>query len=154
MRVIDETDKQLGVFPLPEALQLAQARNLDLIQVTDKAQPPVCKIMDYGKYLYWLQKKEKEMKKHSGGEVKGIRLTFGISPHDLEVRAKAAEKFLKEGNKIRIEMVLRGREKAHGEIAKEKIGQFLEFLNKSIPIKVEKDLKRELKGFTMIIAKQ
>lgn len=143
----------MGIFPLGEALRMAQERNLDLIQITEKAEPAVCKIMDYGKYLYWQEKKEKETGKYKGGQVKGIRLTFGISPHDLEVRAKAAEKFLKQGNRVRVEMVLRGREKAHQDIAKEKINQFSEILNKLISIKIERDLKKEMRGFSLIIAK-
>lgn len=152
--MIDETEKQLGVMPSAEALRLAQERNFDLIQVTDKAEPPVCKIMDYGKYLYWLQKKEKESAKHKGGgELKGIRLSFNISPHDLEVRANLAAKFLKENNKIRLEMILRGREKGLADFAKGKVQQFLDVLGKLIPIKIERELKREFKGFTMIIAK-
>ena len=154
MRVVDETGKQLGILPLVEALRTAQERNLDLIQVTEKVEPPVCKISDYGKYIYWQEKKEKESTKQKGGEVKGIRLTFNISPHDLEIRAKAAEKFLKEGNKIRIEMVLHGREKALGNFAKGKINQFLEILEKLAPIKIERELKREFRGFSMIIAKR
>ena len=132
---------------------MARERNLDLIQVTERVEPPVCKIMDYGKYSYLEEKKEKGAKKQKGDEIKGIRLSFGISPHDLEVRAQQAEKFLKEGNKVRIEMVLRGREKAHGDFAKDKIEQFLEILAKTIPVKTERELKREFRGFTMIIAK-
>lgn len=151
VRVIDETGKQLGVFSLTEALRLARERNLDLIQVTEKVEPPVCKIGDYGKYLYWLQKKEKGVKK--SGKVKGIRLRFNISRHDLETRARQAEKFLREGNKVKIEMILRGREKALGDFAKEKINQFLEILEKLIPIKIEGKPKREPRGFTMIISK-
>jgi len=138
---------------LQEALRQAEERNLDLIQITEKAEPPVCKIMDYGKYLYWQEKKEKESTKQKGGEVKGIRLSFNISPHDLEIRAKLAEKFLKEGNKVRLEMILRGREKAMGEFAKGKINQFLEILRKQISIKIERELKREFRGFSMIISK-
>jgi len=154
VRVIDETGKQLGILPLQEALQIAQGRNLDLIQVTERVEPPVCKIMDYGKYAYLEEKKGKGAQKQKGGELKGIRLSFGISPHDLEIRVFQAEKFLKEGNKVRIEMVLRGREKAHGDFAKDKIRQFLEILEKLIPIKIERELKREARGFTMIITKQ
>jgi len=152
--VIDETGKQLGVFGLEEALRMAEERNLDLIQVTEKTEPPVCKIMDYGKYLYWLQKKEKVTKVSGGGELKGIRLGFNISLHDLETRARQAEKFLKKGDKVRIEMVLRGREKALGEFAKGKINQFLEILEKLIPVKIERELKKEPRGFTMIISKK
>jgi translation initiation factor IF-3 len=151
--VIDETGKQLGVLSLSEAISLAREKNLDLIQVTEKVEPPVCKIMDFGKYVYQEEKKERGMKKQKGGEIKGIRLSFGISVHDLEIRAKQTEKFLKEGDKIRIDMVLRGREKAHQDFAKEKISQFLEILEKQIPFKIERELKREPRGFSIIIAK-
>jgi len=155
VRLIDETGKQLGVIGLAEALQEAEGRNLDLIQVTEKVEPPVCKIMDYGKYLYQEKKKEKQIvKKQKGGELKGLRLKFNISQHDLETRAHQTEKFLKEGNKVRIEMILRGREKALGNFAREKINKFLEILQTIIPYKVERELKREPRGFSMIIAKQ
>jgi translation initiation factor IF-3 len=153
VRLIDEEGKQVGIFPLQVALQMAKERNLNLIQVTEKVEPPVCKIMDYGKYLYWFQKKERERKKE-GGQIKGIRLGFNISLHDLETRVRQAEKFLKKGNKIRIEMILRGREKGLANMAKGKINQFIEILNKSIPIKIEGKLKKEARGFIMIIAKK
>lgn len=154
IRVIDETGKQLGVMGLEKALQIAQERNLDLIQVTEKVEPPVCKIMDYGKYLYQEKKKEKQASKKQGGELKGIRLRFNISQHDLETRARQTEKFLKGGDKVRIEMVLRGREKALGNFAREKINKFLEILQEITPYKIEKEIKREPRGFSMIISKQ
>lgn len=110
--------------------------------------------MDYGKYLYALQKKERAAKMKRVGEIKGIRLGYNISLHDMEVKANLAEKFLKKGNKVRVEMLLRGRQKALGEFAKGKINQFLEILEKLIPIKIERELKRESRGFTMIIVKQ
>ena len=153
VRTIDETGKQLGILNLAEALRLSRERNLDLIQVTEKVEPPVCKIMDLGKYLYSLEKKEKASRLKMVGKIKGIRLGFNISLHDLGIRARQAEKFLRKGNKIRVEMILRGREKSHGELAKEKINQFLEILEKLIPIKIERELKREPRGFTIIIAK-
>ena len=152
VRVIDETGKQLGVFPLEEALRLAQERNLDLIQVTEKVEPPVCKLGDYGKYLYSLEKKEKTTKTKAG-EIKGVRISFAISPHDLETKAKMAEKFLKKGYRIRVELILKGRQKALGDFAKGKMNQFLETLGKLTPFKTERELKRESRGFTMIIAK-
>lgn len=154
IRLIDETGKQLGVLALEKALQIARERNFDLIQVTEKVEPPVCKLMDYGKYFYRLEKKEKSAKHHKAGELKGIRLTFGISEHDLETRARQAEKFLKKGDKVRIEMQLRGREKAHQDFAREKIKRFLEILEKLVPIKIERELKRESRGLTMIVAKK
>lgn len=150
--MIDETGKQVGVVALEKALQMTEERNLDLIQVTEKVEPPVCKIMDYGKYLYQQKKKEKGVKVR-GGEIKGIRLSFGISQHDLEVRARQAEKFLRGGDKIRIEMRLRGREKALGDFAREKVNKFLEVLRGLTPYKIERELKREPRGFTMIISK-
>jgi len=155
VRVVDESGNQLGVLTLEEALQKAQERNLDLIQVTSKVEPPVCKIMDYGKFLYQQKKREKESaKKQKGGELKGIRLGFNMAQHDLEVKARQAEKFLKEGNKVKIELRLRGREKALGDHAREKINTFLEILQKLIPYKAEREIKREPRGFTMIISKE
>jgi len=152
VRLIDKTGKQLGILSIEKALRIAGERNLDLIQVTEKVIPPVCKIMDYGKYLYQEKKKEKLSPK-SPGELKGIRLGFGISQHDLEVRAKLAEKFLKKGHKVRVELILRGRQKALPEFAREKMNQFLKILEGILPIKIERGLKRESRGFIMIISK-
>lgn len=135
-------------------MSLAKEKGLDLIQMTENMDSPVCKIMDYGKFLYQAEKKERKMKSPKAGGVKGIRLTFNISPHDLEVRASQAKKFLEEGNKVKIDMVLRGREKALQGFSREKIGNFVEMIKKLVPIKIEKDLKREQRGFTMIIAKK
>ena len=136
------------------AIDLAKSKGLDLIQVTEKVEPPVCRIANHGKFLYQQQKKEKKIAKPKGGELKEIRLTFNISPHDMETRATQAKKFLDEGNKIKINMSLRGREKAMGGFATEKVKLFLENLNSLIPIKTERELKREPRGFTMIVSKQ
>lgn len=136
-----------------EAIDLAKSKGLDLIQVTEKVEPPVCRIANYGKYLYTQQKKDKKIKQPHN-ELKEIRVGFNISQHDIDVKAKQAEKFLKEGDKVKISMVLRGREKALGHFAKQKIDYFLDNLNSLIPIKTERDLKREARGFTMIISKQ
>ncbi len=153
VRLIDETGKQLGITSLREALQTAGERNLDLIQVTEKVEPPVCKLGDYGKYLYREEKKERLTHKRKSSELKGIRLTFNISLHDIETRANLTEKFLNKGDRVKIELPLRGREKALGEFAKEKMNKFLEILKKLVPIKIERELKREPRGLTMIISK-
>ena len=153
VRVIDVDGKQIGVMPLEEALQLAKERNLDLVQVTEKVQPPVCKIIDRGKYLYQLQKKEKKSKKKTS-QVKGIRLSFRISDHDLETKTRQAEKFLKKGDKIKVELILRGREKALGNFTKEKLLKFVGNLKEKIPIKIEQDIKRRPGALTMIITKE
>jgi translation initiation factor IF-3 len=137
-----------------EAIDLAKSKGLDLIQVTEKVEPPICKIANYGKYLYAQQKKEKKMAHPKGGELKEVRLSFTISPHDAETKAKRAKKFLEEGDKVKISMVLHGREKAFGYMAKDKFQAFLKVINEIIPIKTERDLKREPRGFTMIISKQ
>ncbi|MCX6723877.1 MAG: translation initiation factor IF-3 [Candidatus Staskawiczbacteria bacterium] len=154
VRVISETGEQLGVMNIFQAIDLAKSKSLDLIQVTEKVEPPVCRIGNYGKYLYQQQKKEKKMTKPKGGDLKEIRLTFNISPHDMEVRAKQAKKFLDDGDKVKINMSLRGREKAMGGFATEKVKLFLGNLNSLIPIKTERELKREPRGFTMIVSKQ
>ena len=153
MRLVDETGKQVGVVPLTEALRISRERNLDLIQVTEKVEPPVCRIEDYGKYLYREEKKNRSVKKQKGGELKGIRLTYNISIHDLETRAHQAAKFLNGGDTVRVELTLRGREKALQGFAKEKLDKFIEILGAMTPIKIEKGAKREARGLTMIISK-
>lgn len=153
VRLIDETGKQMGVVSFEEAARIAIERKLDLIQVTEKVEPPVCKLGDYGKYLYREEKKSKLGKKQKGGELKGIRLSYNISLHDLETRVNLAEKFLNKGNRVRIELRLRGREKGLQDFAKEKVNKFLEILQNTIPIKIERELKREPRGLTMIISK-
>lgn len=152
VRVIDEQQKQLGVMNIFQAIDLAKSKELDLIQVTEKVEPPVCRIGNYGKYLYSLQKKEKKIKPR-GGDLKELRLTYNISPHDMETRAKQAEKFLKEGDKVKVSLVLKGRQKAFGYLAKDKIQFFLNVINGLIPIKTERELKKEPRGFATIISK-
>lgn len=154
VRMVDEDGTQLGIVPTNEAIKMANERNLDLIQVTEKVVPPVCKIGDYGKYLYSLKKKEKKVKP-KGGELKNIRLSFNISDNDLRTRAKSAEKFLRDKEKVRIELILRGRQKGLEEVGREKIKKLLEVIESAgIEIKVEKELKKEPRGFTMIISKK
>jgi len=153
VRLIDENGKQIGILELRKALQTAWERNLDLVQMTEKVEPPVCKIMEYGKYLYQQEKKEREAKKKTRGELKGIRLSFNISQHDLETRVNQAEKFLRQGNKVRIELRLRGREKALADFAKEKMNKFLEILGNLTPYKIERELKRESQRLIMIISR-
>lgn len=153
IRLIDETGKQLGIVSFEEAGRLAIERKLDLIQVTEKVEPPVCRLGDYGKYLYQEEKRGKATHKHKGGELKGIRLTFNISLHDLETRAHQAEKFLNRGDRVKIDLPLRGRQKALHDFGKEKMEKFLEILKAAVPIKIERELKKEPRGFTMIISK-
>ncbi len=143
----------MGVVSLAKALETSKEKNLDLIQVTDKVDPPVCKLGDYGKHLYRLKKKENASKQRKS-ETKGIRLSFKISEHDMQTRVRQAEKFLKKGDKIKIELRLRGREKAHQDVAREKIKKFVEELNSLIPVKMEREIKKEPRGLITIISKE
>ncbi len=154
VRLVDKDGNQLGVVGLSEALRKSREAGLDLIQVTEKVDPPVCKIMEYGKYAYTLGKKEKQQTHHQAGELKSIRLTFGISEHDMQTRAKSTEKFFKKGSKVRIEMRLKGRQKALGQHAREKIEQFLGIVKQTTPIKIERELRRMPNNLSMIISKQ
>src|SRR6478672_3240998 len=101
---------EVGVYPTQEALRMAQAQQLDLVEISPTADPPVCKIIDYNKFLYDKKKKEKEMKaKSKASEVKEIRFTPGTDDHDFDFKAKHAEKFLKDGNKVKAYVQFKGR---------------------------------------------
>lgn len=112
LRVIDENGQQLGIMSLEEALNLAAEKKLDLVNIAPTAKPPVCKILDYGKYRYELQKREKEAKKKQKTmQVKEIRLSTFIEEHDINVKANVASKFLKDGDKVKVSLRFRGRER-------------------------------------------
>lgn len=154
VRLIDETGKQVGLLPLEEALSLAKEKGLDLIQITEKVEPPVCKLGDYGKHLYQQGKKERKEGKQKKGRLKEVRLTLAISSHDMETRAKQANLFLARGDTVRISMRLRGREKAMGTFAKEKVEKFLETVRALIPIVIDREPKMEPSGLSLIITKK
>jgi translation initiation factor IF-3 len=152
IRLIDEAGKNMGIFDLSEAQKVAQEKGLDLILITDKTYPPICKLADYGKYLYSLKKNEK--KKKSEGELKNIRLGFNISEHDIETKINSIIKFLEKGNKVRIELKLIGRQKKFTEMGKEKIQKMIEEINKRLPVKIERELKEEQGKITIIVSKK
>jgi len=152
VRLIDNDGTQVGIVTLEEALRRAKERNLDLIQVTGKVNPPVCKIMDYGKYVYRMKKREKKAKKSV--DIKGIRLRYNISSHDLETRLHQAEKFLNAGHKVKVEMLLRGREKRLADFARGKTEKFIQDLNAKIPVKQEGKLLKKGKGFVAVLVKE
>lgn len=155
IRVIDENGKNLGVVPTSEALRLANERGLDLIEIAPTVTPPVCRIMDYGKFRYEREKGEREHgKKQKEVEVKGIRIGFKIGIHDLKIRASQAQKFLAEGDKVRIQIRLAGREKAHPDVALKKFNEFLDIIGAMIPITLELPPRRLPQGFIAIIAKK
>jgi translation initiation factor IF-3 len=127
LRVIDEDGEQAGIMLLESALQLADKRKLDLVLISPSANPPVAKIMDYGKYRYEQQKREKEAKKKQHIiQVKEVRLGTFIEQHDLEVKAKNAVKFLKEGDKVKVSLRFKGRERGRTEKGFEVMQRFAE----------------------------
>lgn len=125
LRVIDEDGTMVGVISREEALALADERKLDLVNVSPNANPPVCKILDYGKYKYEAKKREKEAKKKQKTiQVKEIRLSTFIEDHDINVKANTAIKFLKEGDKVKVSLRFRGREKDYTAKGREVMNKF------------------------------
>src|SRR5438876_2979933 len=115
IRVIDDTNQQLGVMSLDSALQLARQKNLDLIEIAANATPPVCRIVDYGKFLYQESKTHKGNKPQAGGKMKELQLSPTIDPHDFQTKLAHAIEFLAEDMKVHIKLRFRGRQKAHKE---------------------------------------
>ena len=151
VRVVDERGAQLGIMKTSDALTLAYERGLDLVEITDKATPPVCKIIDFGKFQYQKEKKAKEMTKTHKVEVKNIRLSFNIAAHDLAMKAARAQKFLAKGDRAKIEIVLRGREKAFAHLAKAKLEEFKTHI--TVPIIIDHPITKDMRGFYMLISK-
>jgi len=115
--VIGPEGEQIGVLPFAAALQRAQEANLDLVEVAPQAQPPVVKIMDYGRYKYEQAKRDRQAhRKQRGGDLKGMRLTPHIGEHDFQVKAQAVHEFLKQGNKVRVALWFRGRQVAYPKV--------------------------------------
>jgi translation initiation factor IF-3 len=156
VQLIDDEGQFLGTMPTSKALAMAQENGLELVEVNPKADPPVCKIIDYGKYKYDQEKKLKRQKlQQKKSEVKGLRLSFRIGKHDLDVRKKQALKHLSQGDKLKIEMNLRGRENQHFLIAKNTVNEFIASINEEIPVKTDEPIKKMgTKLFTVISTTQ
>ena len=117
VRLISDEGEQLGIMSAEEALKIAEERNLDLVKIAPMAKPPVCKIMDYGKFKFEKAKKEKEARKNQKIiETKEIRLSLNIDTHDFDTKINHAKRFIAEGNKLKVSIRFRGREMAHPEI--------------------------------------
>lgn len=125
IRVVDVDGSQLGILPLKEALNIAASKNLDLVNIAPQAKPPVCRIMDYGKYRYEQAKREKEARKNQKTiEIKEVRMSLNIDTHDFNTKVNAARKFLTAGNKVKVSVRFRGREMAHPELGQELLERF------------------------------
>lgn len=155
VRVIDDQNKFLGVMKTFDAIKLAHERELDLVEVSPKEEPPVCKFLDYGTFKYQKAKEQRVQKAHAKKvEVKGIRLSVKMGQHDEDVRKKQALGFLEEGHKLKIEIMLRGREKAHGEIASQRIGAFLDDINTTYELYTEQPITRQGGNVSTIVGRK
>jgi len=129
VRVIDANGEQIGIMSVRDALRLATERQLDLVEVAPNANPPVCRIMDYGKHKYEQSKREKlARKKQKVITIKEVRMSPKIDEHDFDVKVRAAERFLKAGDKVKVSVRFRGREIVHADLAKAKLTQLAELL--------------------------
>lgn len=153
LRVLGEDGENLGVLPLKEALTLAKERGVDLIETGPNAQPPVAKLMEYGKYLYLESKKEKKMKAGAkASETKARQIKVATGEHDLELKAKQASKWLQEGHRIKVELYLAGRAKYMDEkFLKERLDRVLHFITE--PFKIAEPAKKGPKGLALVIEK-
>lgn len=130
VRVIDGNGEQVGIQPLQQALSLAQESQLDLVEIAPQAEPPVCKLIDYGKFKYQLQKKESEAKKkQTDNAVKELKIGYRTDIGDLQTKMRQARNFLSSGNRVKISMRFKGREKAFVHLGKEKLEQIVEQLS-------------------------
>lgn len=151
VRLIDENGKQVGVVSFADAIQTAQSHGYDLVEIVPDAKPPICKLLDYGQYKYEIEKQEKKHKKKQKKiEVKGVRISPRISENDLDFKVQQAERFFAEGNKVRLEMVIRGREFAHRDLIKETFDRFLKRLTTKVLI--EQAPKRQRLGLAMVLS--
>ncbi len=137
----------------PKALELAKEKGLDLIEIAPKAKPPVCRIMDFGKYQYQQSKKEREQKtKQKQTETKSVRVSPRAGSHDLQFKVRQVEKFLNKENKVKIDMMLKGREKALFNTAKDKLNEFINSIG--LEIELDQEIKRQPRGFSIVIRKK
>ena len=153
IRVIGENGDQLGIMSPREAMKLAQEADLDLVKIAPKAQPPVCKIMDYGKFRYEQTRREKEAKKKQRViEIKEVRLSPNIDNNDLNTKANMARKFLTKGDKVKVTLRFRGRELAHVDNGKAILNSFAEMLS-DVAV-VDKPAKFEGRSMIMFLAEK
>ena len=151
VRVVNQQGEQLGIMPTAQALKLAEEQQLDLVNIAPTARPPVCKLMDYGKYRFEMSKKEREIKKNQKiMETKEVRLSATIEDHDIDVRYRQAVKFLQDGNKVKVSVRFRGREVTHASLGQDLLHRFAELCSECST--VEKQPKLEGRQMLMFLA--
>ncbi len=153
VRLIDANNENRGIVTIREALAIAEEEGLDLIEISPQATPPVCKILDFGKYRYEQQKRKAEAKKNQKVvEIKELKLRPMIDTHDYEVKVKQATKFLEQGNKVKFTMRFKGRELSANDMGKQVLSKLLEDLSEIS--KVDSEMKLDGRQMTMILAPQ
>lgn len=151
VRVVGHDGKQIGILPLKEAMKLAEEQGLDLVEVAPQATPPVCRIMNYGKYKYQQSKKIQEAKKHQTViQVKEVKIRPRTEEHDLQFKLRHAKRFLSEGNKVKVSMLFRGREIAHPEMGRELLDRIVAELKDLMVI--EQAPRLEGRSMVMLLA--
>jgi translation initiation factor IF-3 len=151
VRVVDDEGNQIGILPTSEALALAEEKGLDLVEVSPKARPPVCKIMDYGKYMYQMNKRAKEARKRQHvTHVKEIKMRPKIEPHDYDFKLRHAREFLAEGDKVKCTVIFRGRELAHKELGRRLMEKMIEDLSREA--NVESPIRAEGRTMAMVLS--
>jgi len=149
--LIDETGSKVGIVPTAEALQRAQSLELDLVEVAPNLRPPVCKILDFGKYQYEQSKSQTGQKKQKAKDTKEIRLGLKIDEHDLHIKSKKVSQFLNKGHKVKITIKFKGRENAYPQLGKELLNKFLNTLEKYT---IEKEPLKQGRQLITFIAPQ
>jgi translation initiation factor IF-3 len=150
VRVVTQEGEQLGIFPIRDALRLAAERNLDLVEVAPSAKPPVCRIMDYGRFRYEQAKKERDArKKQHQVTIKEVKLRPRIDDHDFEVKARNAQRFLKDGDRVKATIMFRGREIVHTDLGRDVLERLVAFVQ-DIAV-VERPARVEGRNMTMFL---
>ncbi|MGI6451570.1 MAG: translation initiation factor IF-3 [Desulfitobacteriia bacterium] len=151
VRLVSEEGEQLGIVTLKEAMSIAAEKAMDLVEIAPTAKPPVCKLMDYGKYKYEQAKRDKEArKKQKVVEIKEVKLRPNIETHDFETKARNAQRFLKDGDKVKVTIMFRGREITHPDQGKQLCLRLAELLGEEAVI--EREPKVEGRNMVMILA--
>lgn len=150
--VLDSEGGNLGVMTLKDAIALAEEKEMDLIEINPKITPPVTKISDYGQFQYQQEKTLRVKKAHQKmTKIKGVRLSMRIGQGDLDIRKKHTWEFLEAGHKVKIEVIMKGRENQHSHLAKDMLNKFVSEINEKIPVKLDGEIERQGRAMTATI---
>lgn len=153
VRVVGDDNEHIGVMSTDDARALAKERELDLVEINPKSRPPICKLIEYGQFKYQAEKEARtKMQNKKVGAVKGVRISARIGPGDKEIRLKQALKFFGQGNKVKVELIMRGRENAQRARAFEIVKDFIAELSTLAEVTVEQDVKQQANKITALLA--